>query len=371
MKRALIFGITGQDGSYLAENLLSKDYRVTGVARRVSVDTTTRISHFMHNIKMAEGDITDQFCVSNIIHTEQPDEIYNLAAQSHVATSFRQPTATWAITAGGCLNILEAIRSLDLIKRVRFYQASSSEMFGRNYDIRDYSKYNLLGRHSVLKYQDEETSFKPQSPYAIAKLAAHYAVDNYRESYGLFGCSGILFNHESERRGEKFVTRKITKWIGEFVRWKESLPNDCLFSNPVDGDCIQCWKINGPDIHDQHLVSEFKKLRLGNLDARRDWGHAEDYVEAMWKMLQQEKPGDYVIATGETHSIREFLDVAFNEIGIDDWGNYVVIDPEFYRPADVDYLLGLPSKAKYELSWEPKISFKALVKRMVAHDCQT
>lgn len=339
MKKALIFGITGQDGSYLTENLLSKDYRVTGVARRVSVDTTSRISHVMHNIKMAEGDITDQFCVSNIIHTEQPDEIYNLAAQSHVGTSFKQPTATWAITAGGCLNILEAIRSLDLMDRVRFYQASSSEMFGRNYDMRNYSIYNISGRNSILKYQDEETSFKPQSPYAIAKLAAHYAVDNYRESYGLFGCSGILFNHESERRGEKFVTRKITKWIGGFV--KAGKPSD------------------------------YPKLRLGNLDSRRDWGHAEDYVEAMWRMLQREKPGDYVISTGETHSIREFLHVAFKEVGIDDWGDYVVVDPEFYRPADVDYLLGLPSKAKYELGWEPKISFKALVKRMVAHDCKT
>lgn len=334
--KALIFGITGQDGSYLAELLLSKGYAVTGVARRVSVDTTSRISHLLDRVKIAEGDITDQFCVSNIIYTEQPNEIYNLAAQSHVATSFTNPSATWSATAAGTMNVLESIRYHDMMEKTKFYQASSSEMFGRNYNTRDYGKYNI---DKVLKYQDEDTPFQPQSPYAIAKLASHYLVDNYRESYGLFGCSGILFNHESERRGEKFVTRKITKWIGEFVKSGKS--------------------------------SDFPQLRLGNLDARRDWGHAEDYVEAMWLMLQQDEPDDYVIATGETHSIREFLDVAFKYIGIDDWEPYVVVDPKFFRPAEVDYLLGLPSKAKYKLGWERKIDFESLVKRMVDHDCQT
>ena len=326
--KALIFGITGQDGSYLAELLLDKGYKVTGVARRASVDTTSRIAHILDRINIAECDITDQFCVSNVVYTEQPNEIYNLAAQSHVATSFTNPSATWSATAAGVLNILESIRYHDMMDKTKFYQASSSEMFGRNYDEID-----------GIKYQDENTKFKPQSPYAIAKLAAHYLVDNYRESYGLFGCSGILFNHESERRGEKFVTRKITKWIGDFV--KAGKPSD------------------------------YPQLRLGNLQARRDWGHAKDYVEAVWKMLQKDTPGDYVVATGETHSIIEFLDVAFKYIGIDDWGPYVVVDPKFFRPAEVDYLLGLPSKAKHELQWEPKISFEGLVKRMVEHDCQT
>lgn len=357
-KKALIFGITGQDGSFLGELLLLRGYDVYGVTRRVSVDTTQRISSILHDITILEGDITDRFSVSNIINKVRPDEIYNLAAQSHVATSFTQPSLTWEVTANGCLNILEAIRSLNFCKNIKFYQASSSEMFGRSYSIDSNGK----------KYQDEETAFKPQSPYAIAKLAAHHLVDNYRRSYGIFGCSGILFNHESERRGEQFVTRKITTWIGQFVRWKESLPNDCLFSNPVDGDCIQCWAINGPDINDQHLISEFQKLRLGNVEARRDWGHAEDYVDAMWRMLQQDKPDDYVIATGETHSIREFLDVAFKYIGIDDWSNYVVIDPKFYRPAEVDYLLGQNEKARKELGWSPVINFEQLVERMLEHD---
>lgn len=331
--KALIFGITGQDGSYLAELLLKKGYAVTGVARRVSVDTTSRIKHLLDKIRIAEGDITDQFCVSNIVYTEQANEIYNLAAQSHVATSFTNPSATWAATAAGTMNILESIRYHNMMDISKYYQASSSEMFGRNFDERQYWKGNNL------KYQDENTAFKPQSPYAIAKLAAHYLVDNYRESYGLFGCSGILFNHESERRGEKFVTRKITKWIGDYVKSGKS--------------------------------SDFPKLRLGNLDARRDWGHAADYVEAMWLMLQQDKPDDYVVATGETHSIREFLDVAFGYIGISDWSELVVQDPEFYRPAEVDYLLGLPTKAKAELKWEPKIGFEDLVHRMVDHDTQT
>ena len=329
--KAIIFGITGQDGSYLAELLLEKGYEVVGITRRVSVPTLNRITHILPKIKIIEGDITDAFSVSNVIKEEDPDEIYNLAAQSHVGTSFKQPSLTWDVTAGGVLNILEAIRYSGKKDSIKFYQASSSEMFGKNYNMRE-------GLANMIKYQDENTPFVPQSPYAIAKLAAHHLVRNYRESYGIFGCSGILFNHESERRGEKFVTRKITKWIGEFVA-------------------------SGMD-------KEFPALRLGNLDAKRDWGHAEDYVRGMWEMLQHETPDDYVVATGETHSVREFLDIAFKHIGIDDWDDFVVIDPEFYRPAEVDYLLGIPAKAKRVLEWEPKISFQQLVERMVDSDVE-
>ena len=329
--KAIIFGITGQDGSYLAELLLEKGYEVIGVTRRVSVPTLNRITHILPKIKIIEGDITDAFSVSNVIKEEAPDEIYNLAAQSHVGTSFKQPSLTWDVTAGGVLNILEAIRYSGRKDDIKFYQASSSEMFGKNYNLRE-------GLAEMIKYQDEKTPFMPQSPYAIAKLAAHHLVRNYRDSYGIFACSGILFNHESERRGEKFVTRKITKWIGEFVA-------------------------SGMD-------TEFPALRLGNLDAKRDWGHAEDYVRGMWEMVQHETPNDYVVATGETHSVREFLDIAFRHIGIDDWDDFVVIDPEFYRPAEVDYLLGIPAKAKRVLGWEPEISFKQLAERMVDSDVQ-
>ena len=329
--KAIIFGITGQDGSYLAELLLEKGYEVIGVTRRVSVPTLNRITHILPKIKIIEGDITDAFSVSNVIKEEAPDEIYNLAAQSHVGTSFKQPSLTWDVTAGGVLNILEAIRYSGRKDDIKFYQASSSEMFGKNYNLRE-------GLAEMIKYQDEKTPFMPQSPYAIAKLAAHHLVRNYRDSYGIFACSGILFNHESERRGEKFVTRKITKWIGEFVA-------------------------SGMD-------AQFPALRLGNLDAKRDWGHAEDYVRGMWEMVQHETPNDYVVATGETHSVREFLDIAFRHIGIDDWDEFVVIDPEFYRPAEVDYLLGIPAKAKRVLGWEPEISFQQLVERMVDSDVE-
>jgi len=329
--KAIIFGITGQDGSYLAELLLEKGYEVVGVTRRVSVPTLNRIEHILPKIKIVEGDITDAFSVSNIIKEEEPDEIYNLAAQSHVGTSFKQPSLTWDVTAGGVLNILEAIRYSSRKDNIKFYQASSSEMFGKNYSLREQFV-------DILKYQDEKTPFAPQSPYAIAKLAAHHLVRNYRDSYGIFACSGILFNHESERRGEKFVTRKITKWIGEFVA-------------------------SGMD-------KEFPALRLGNLDAKRDWGHAEDYVRAMWEMMQHETPNDYVVATGETHSVRDFLDVAFKHVGIDDWEDLVVIDPEFYRPSEVDYLLGIPAKAKRVLGWEPEISFEKLAERMVDSDVE-
>ena len=357
--KAIIFGITGQDGSYLAELLLEKGYQVVGITRRVSVPTLNRITHILPKIKIIEGDITDAFSVSNVIKEERPDEIYNLAAQSHVGTSFKQPSLTWDVTAGGVLNILEAIRYSGRKDDIKFYQASSSEMFGKNYNLRE-------GFAEVIKFQDEKTPFVPQSPYAIAKLAAHHLVRNYRESYGIFACSGILFNHESERRGEKFVTRKITKWIGEFVKWKNSITeNDslCPYSCSPDRSGDYIYKTSDPR-------DEFPKLRLGNLDAKRDWGHAEDYVRGMWQMVQHETPNDYVVATGETHSVRDFLDIAFKHVGVEDWEHLVVIDPEFYRPAEVDYLLGIPAKAKRVLGWEPQISFQQLVERMVDSDVE-
>mgnify|MGYP003654503397 CR=1 FL=1 len=332
--KAVIFGITGQDGSYLAELLLDKGYDVVGVTRRVSVDTTKRISHILPKIKIVEGDITDAFNISKIINDFEPDEIYNLAAQSHVGTSFSQPSLTTDITYCGVINILEAIRYSPRKDYIKFYQASSSEMFGKNYTE---AVEPIFGKSSQ-KYQDEDTPFMPQSPYAVAKLAAHNMVRIYRDSYEIFACSGILFNHESERRGENFVTRKITKWIGEFVASDRS--------------------------------DDFPKLRLGNLDARRDWGHARDYVEAMWLMMQEDIPDDYVVATGETHSVREFLSAAFGAVGIGNWEDYVVIDPEFYRAAEVDYLLGVPEKAKTVLGWTPKISFNQLAETMVNSDVE-
>ena len=330
--KAIIFGITGQDGSHLADLLLDKGYSVVGVSRRASTDNTERIKHILENdnFSLVQGDITDAFSVIQIFKEhDDVDEIYNLAAQSHVAVSFKQPALTWDITGKGCLNILQSMIDLDMLN-VRFYQASSSEMYGKNYDTRDC--LTLADE----KYQDEETKFLPQSPYAIAKCAAHYMTRLVREGYGVHASAGILFNHEGPRRGENFVTRKITKWIGEFVK-------------------------SGRD-------PEFPKLRLGNLEAFRDWGYAGDYVEAMWMMLQKDCPEDFVICTGETHTIREFLDVAFKHIGVSDWSNYVVQDPEFYRPAEVDYLRGDCSKAKNKLGWEPKNSFEDLAKMMVDHD---
>ena len=324
--KAIVFGITGQDGSHLADLLLSKGYFVIGVSRRASTDNTQRIKHILSNesFELSEGDITDAHSVMNILKKhEDVDEIYNLAAQSHVAVSFKQPALTWDITGKGCLNILQSM--VDLRINARFYQASSSEMFGKNYDEIDGEKF-----------QNEETKFLPQSPYAIAKCAAHHMTRLFREGYGLHASAGILFNHEGERRGETFVTRKITKWIGDWVK-------------------------SGRD-------PNFPQLRLGNLEAFRDWGYAGDYVEAMWMMLQQDCPEDYVICTGETHTIREFLDVAFSYIGVDDWSDLVVQDPEFYRPAEVDYLRGDCSKANNVLGWIPKHSFEDLVKKMVEHD---
>ena len=324
--KAIVFGITGQDGSHLADLLLSKGYFVIGVSRRASTDNTQRIKHILSNesFELSEGDITDAHSVMNILKKhEDVDEIYNLAAQSHVAVSFKQPALTWDITGKGCLNILQSM--VDLRINARFYQASSSEMFGKNYDEIDGEKF-----------QNEETKFLPQSPHAIAKCAAHHMTRLFREGYGLHASAGILFNHEGERRGETFVTRKITKWIGDWVK-------------------------SGRD-------PNFPQLRLGNLEAFRDWGYAGDYVEAMWMMLQQDSPQDYVICTGETHTIREFLDVAFSYIGVDDWSDLVVQDPEFYRPAEVDYLRGDCSKANNVLGWIPKHSFEDLVKKMVEHD---
>ena len=332
--KAIIFGITGQDGSHLADLLLGKGYQIVGVCRRSSTDNTQRISHILKNekLQLIQGDITDAHSINKILKEHADvDEIYNLAAQSHVAVSFKQPALTWDITGKGCLNILESIVTNELLG-VRFYQASSSEMFGRNYDTRD----SLTT--SVEKYQDEETKFMPQSPYAIAKCAAHHLTRLFREGYGLHSSAGILFNHEGPRRGETFVTRKITKWIGDFVK-------------------------SGRD-------PEFPKLRLGNLEAFRDWGYAGDYVEAMWMMLQQDCPEDYVICTGETHTIREFLDVAFKHIGVDDWSDLVVQDPEFYRPAEVDYLRGVNTKATKKLGWRPRHSFADLVRLMVKHDIE-
>jgi GDPmannose 4,6-dehydratase len=369
--KAIIFGITGQDGSYLAETLLDKGYEVVGITRRTSTPNTLNINHILQKITLVEGDITDSFSVNSIISQHKADEIYNLAAQSHVATSFDQPNLTTDITYSGVLNILEAIRYSERRDEMRFYQASSSEMFGKNYTekkVPTLALENVLGtittdeKYSdsmcdLHKYQDEDTPFMPQSPYAIAKLAAHHLVRNYRESYGIHASCGILFNHESERRGEKFVTRKITKWIGEFENWR----GDEIFF--ADEELY---------IYDQDTDEKisFPKLRLGNLDAKRDWGHAEDYVNAMWLMLQQENPDDYVIGTGETHSIREFLDAAFRRIGIDGWSNYVVVDPKFYRPAEVDYLLGIPKKAEKQLGWKRNITFEKLAERMVDYDVE-
>lgn len=348
--KAIIFGVTGQDGSHLTELLLSKGYEVIGVARRCSTTNTQRIEGIESKyFKLVQGDITDAYSVRHILSDHADvEEIYNLAAQSHVAVSFEQPALTWDITGKGCLNILQNIIDLNLT-HVKFYQASSSEMFGSNYEWDD-------GR----KFQDEDTKFMPQSPYAIAKCAAHYMTRLFREAYGLHANSGILFNHEGPRRGDEFVTRKITKWIGNFSRW-------------LKNENIDPAKLVDSNIHDNlfyHLNpnSSFPKLRLGNLDASRDWGYAGDYVEAMWMMLQRDKPDDYVICTGETHTIREFLDVAFNYIGIKDWSMFVTIDPKFYRPAEVNYLRGDSSKARHYLGWHPKHSFQDLVKLMVDHD---
>ena len=345
MKVAAISGVTGQDGSYLAELLLSKGYFVIGFSRRVSVDTSERIKHLLDdpNFDFQEGDICDPLYITELLTKFRIAEFYNLAAQSHVHTSFSQPVVTTEIDYLGPLNILNCIKSLS--PETKFYQASTSEMFGDEYD----------GEEGY-KYQDEDTYMNPQSPYAIAKLAAHHAVRLYRESYGLFTCSGILFNHESPRRGEKFVTRKITKWIGEFVDFTE---NRKLGELVPDEDYI-ITKTNSV---------KYPKLRLGNLDAYRDWGHAKDYVRAMWMMMQHDVPDDYVVSTCESHTVREFLEEAFYAISYDgNWEDLIVIDPQFYRPAEVDYLNGVSIKARTTLGWTPEYAFEDLVAEMVEED---
>jgi GDPmannose 4,6-dehydratase len=314
-KTALITGITGQDGSFLAELLLAKGYRVVGMTRRSSTDVHERIQHIVDEIEFVSGDLLDQSSISSIVAAVKPDEIYNLAAQSFVPTSWHQPVLTGEFTALGVTRVLEAIRTVD--PKIRFYQASSSEMFGKVQAVP----------------QNEQTSFYPRSPYGVAKVYGHWITVNYRESYDLFAVSGILFNHESERRGKEFVTRKITDGV---ARIKLGLQ---------------------------------KELRLGNLDAQRDWGFAGDYVRAMWLMLQQDAPDDYVVATGRTHAVREFVRLAFAAADLD-WEPYVVVDPRFYRPAEVDLLVGDPSKARTVLGWEPEVSFEALVERMVRADLQ-
>lgn len=312
-KVALITGITGQDGSYLAELLLSKGYEVHGVARRVSVNTLERIEHLDGKITMHSADMLDQGSLQILIEKTKPTEVYNLAAQSFVASSWDQPVLTGEITGMGVTRLLEAIRTID--PKIRFYQASSSEMYGKVHEIP----------------QRETTMFHPRSPYGVAKVYGHYITVNYRESYGLFACSGILFNHESPRRGLEFVTRKITDHV---ARIKLGLATE---------------------------------LRLGNLDAKRDWGFAGDYVKAMWLMLQQEQPDDYVVSTGETHTVREFVEIAFDRAGLD-WQKYVVVDPKFFRPAEVEILLGDPAKAHAKLGWKPEMSFSELVCTMVDSD---
>lgn len=326
-KTALITGVTGQDGSYLAEFLLDKGYHVYGVIRRSSVDTTERMTKFKHhpNFEIIEGDITDATCMGRIISGIQPNEIYNLAAMSHVGTSFDQPVTTCYIDAIGPLNILEAIRQYS--PDSKFYQASTSELFG----------------DTTIAPQNEETYMLPNSPYAIAKLYAHHLVGLYRRAYGIYACAGILFNHESERRGDTFVTRKITKYVAILQSWMDSHEG-----------------FPRKDVDVVHLA-------LGNINAKRDWSHAQDMVCGMWLMMQQEKPEDFVLGSGETHTVKEFLEMAFSSIGLD-YKDYVVIDSKFYRPTDVNLLHADPSKAKSILGWNPQICFGELVDRMVQND---
>ena len=330
---SMIFGCNGQDGSYLSEFLLKKDYKVIGIKRRSSTNTLSRLVNVIDNpnFSVIEGDIVDPSSINSLIGEHQPDEIYNLAAQSHVHTSFLQPFYTFQVNALGPLHILEAVRNYSPQSKV--YHASTSELWGSNYNT----------DKKGTKYQDENTSFSPNSPYAVAKLAAHESVRLYRDAYNIFACAGILHNHESSRRGEEFVTRKITQWIGQFV---------------------QGGIREGSLIKDQ----TFPLLRLGNLDAVRDWSHAKDMVRGMWMMLQQDKPKDYVLCGGQGHSVRDFLNVAFAQIGVEDWSPYVVIDPKFFRPCEVEFLQGSYSLAKRELQWEPQISFEELVKEMVEFD---
>lgn len=315
MKRALITGVTGQDGSYLAELLLSKGYKVFALRRRTSTPNMENVIHIQDELEWIDGDLTDLASLIEAVRVAQPDEVYNLAAQSYVATSWPQPIATGQITAMGVTNMLEAVRIMK--PDARFYQASSSEMFGK----------------VVETPQKETTPFYPRSPYGVAKVYGHWITVNYRESYNLFACSGILFNHESPRRGFEFVTRKVTNAVAEI---KLGVRNE---------------------------------LRMGNLDAMRDWGFAGDYVKAMWLMLQQEEPDDYVISTGETHTVEEMLEIAFSYVGLK-WRDYVVIDEKFVRPAEVDLLLGDCSKAKEQLNWKIETNFEQMIHMMVDADLE-
>jgi GDPmannose 4,6-dehydratase len=314
-KRALITGITGQDGSYLAEFLLEKGYDVIGMVRRTSTVTFDRIQHIQDDIELIQGDLLDQSSLIEVLRAYKVEEVYNLAAQSFVPTSWKQPVLTGEFTALGVTRVLEAIRAVN--PEIRFYQASSSEMFGKVQQVP----------------QTEKTPFWPRSPYGVAKVYGHWITVNYRESYGLFACSGILFNHESPRRGFEFVTRKISHNVAKIK------------------------------------LGQAKELRLGNLDAERDWGFAGDYVRAMWLMLQQDQPDDYVVAMGETHSVREFCEIAFSHVGLK-WQDYVVQDPAFMRPAEVDQLIGNPTKAAEKLGWKPEVSFRGLVEMMVDADLE-
>jgi GDPmannose 4,6-dehydratase len=316
MPNALITGITGQDGSYLAELLLDKGYQVFGMVRRASTFNDSRIKHLLDRITLIDADLLDQLSLIQALNQSQATEVYNLAAMSFVATSFQQPVATGEYTALSVARVLEAIRLAG--KPIRFYQASTSEMFG---------KVQTVPQH-------EQTPFYPRSPYGVAKLYGHWMTTNFRESYDMYACSGILFNHESPRRGVEFVTRKITIAVARIA-------------------------LGLPD-----------RLTLGNLDAERDWGFAGDYVEAMWLMLQQERPVDYVIATGQTHSVREFVQAAFAVVGITDWERYVETNPQYLRPAEVDQLIGDASKAQRELGWTPRVTFDELVKMMVESDLE-
>jgi len=315
MKRALITGITGQDGSYLAELLLDKGYEVFGMARRSSLEKFERLNHFRDRITIVQADLLDQLSLIEAVKDAAPDELYNLAAQSFVPTSWTQPVLTAEFTAVGVTRVLEAIRQVN--PKIRFYQASSSEMFGKVREVP----------------QTEATPFYPRSPYGVSKVYGHYITVNYRESYGLFAASGILFNHESPRRGLEFVTRKITNAV---ARIKYGLQDT---------------------------------LRLGNLDAHRDWGYAGDYVRAMWLMLQQDEPDNYVVASGKAHSVRDFVEAAFGYAGLD-WNKYVVTDPKLLRPAEVEHLIGDSTKARTELGWEPEVDFEGLVKLMMDTDLE-
>ena len=355
-KRAIVTGITGQDGSYLAELLLDKGYNVVGLKRRTSTENHERIRQIIHNprFSLEEVEIADTGSVYSAVERHQPDEVYNLAAQSHVKTSFDQPHYTIETNTVGVVNFLEAIRRFK--PDAKFYQASTSEMFGKNYDTKFCTDDK---KNPQEKFQDENTAFEPQSPYAAAKLASHHMVRIYRDGYGLHASCGILFNHESERRGEKFVTRKITKWIAGFKSWAEAQGLDTESRH---------FEFDKDYIHSRR--SSYPKLRLGNIEAFRDWGHAEDYVNAMWLMLQQEKPDDYVIATGETYSVHDFMVHAFEYINIpkEEIANFFMIDSEFYRPAEVEFLKGEPTKAETILGWERKVSFEQLVHRMLESD---